>query len=236
MRSLAVGAALLLALSVAPCAVAARPAAKPTTPAKVDWAATATRTSEGAIIIGNPAARVKIVEYLSMTCSHCAELSIAAMGPLKRGYIAGGTVSLEVRHAVRDDFDFVASLLLRCEPGARYLGSIEALFATQDDWMARAAGIEYVSGYASKPVGEKFQLIASAAGFDSFFAKRGMAPSNYAACLASEPGKRQLVAMAGNSWQRDKIPGTPAILVNGKRQDGVVNWAQLEALIKVALK
>lgn len=235
MRSLAVGAALLLALAVTPRAMAAQPPLKPA-PAKADWTATATRTPEGAIVIGNPAARVKIVEYLSMTCSHCAELSVETMAPLQRGYIASGAVSLEVRHAVRDDFDFVASLLLRCEPGARYLDSIEALFVAQEDWMARGAGIDYISGYASKPVGEKFQLIASAAGFDTFFAKRGMAPAAYAACLVSEPGKRQLVAMAGNSWQRDKIPGTPMILLNGKRQDGVLHWAQLEALIKAALK
>lgn len=234
MRVLLAGAALALAVAIASPVIAAQPTAKPAR-VKADWVNNVTRTPEGALVIGNPAARVKIVEYLSMTCPHCAELSGEMLGPLKRGYIASGAVSLEIRHAVRDDFDFVASLLLRCEPGGRYLASLESLLAIQRDWMDRGAGVEYVAGYDSKPLTEKFQLIAAAAGFDGFFAKRGMAPAAYAACLSSESGRKALVRMAGNSWQRDKIPGTPLILVNGKRQS-ILHWSQLEPLIKTILK
>jgi len=205
-------------------------------PAKVDWLATARRTSEGAIVVGNPAARVKLVEYLSLTCPHCAVFSAGAMAPLQRDYIAKGLVSLEVRHAVRDGYDFVASTLLRCEAPARYLGSIEALYATQGDWMAKGANARNADGFEGKSEDEKLAIVARSAGFDSFFAKRGMTERAFGACLTDKKAKDQLAQMAANSWDRDKIPGTPLILVNGERRDDIREWAQLEPVLKAALK
>jgi len=79
-------------------------------------------------------------------------------------------------------------------------------------------------------------LAAKSAGFDGFFTKRGMTPKAYAACLADTKAKDQLTQMAANSWQRDGIPGTPLIVVNGKREEGVHGWSDLEPLLKAALK
>jgi protein-disulfide isomerase len=235
-----VRAGLLLAL----LSPAALPAAKPAKPASVakpavakhDWLAVTTRTAEGAIVVGNPAAKVKLVEYLSLTCPHCADLSTQSMPPLRRDYIAKGLVSFEVRHAVRDGYDFVASLLLRCEPPTRYLGSIEALFASQSDWMAKGGTAKDVPGFDGMSGDEKMAAVARAAGFDGFFAKRGVTPKAYAACMADTKGKEQLGQMASYAWQRDQIPGTPLVLINGARQEGVHGWADLEPLIKAALK
>lgn len=218
--------------SFAPAATSARKAVA----AKTNWLATARRTSEGAIVIGNPAARVKLVEYLSLTCSHCADFSADAMGPLQRDYIARGLVSLEVRHAVRDPLDFTASLLLRCEAPRAYLGAIEALFAKQVEWLERARkGIDGPAFEALAPE-RKIPAIARAAGFDGFFAQRGLSPRAQAACMASKAGQDQLSQMTSNSWDRDKIPGTPLIVVNGERREYVKEWAQLEPLIKAALQ
>lgn len=234
MTSILVRAGVLLAL----LSPAALPAAKPAKPAAAarDWLATTARTAEGAIVVGNPAAKVKLVEYLSLTCSHCADLSTQSMPALQRDYIARGLVSLEVRHAVRDGYDFVASLLLRCEPPTRYLASIEGLFAAQQDWMAKGLAAKDIPGFDGKSGDEKMVAVAKAAGFDSFFAKRGVTPKAYAACMADTKAKEQLGQMAGNAWQRDQIPGTPLVLINGKRQDGVHGWSDLEPLIKTALK
>lgn len=232
------GAALMLALAVPPAAMAAapkKPAAK-TAPAHANWLTTARRTTEGAIVIGNPAAKVKLVEYLSLTCSHCADLSASALAPLRRDYIAKGLVSLEVRHAVRDGYDFAASLLLRCAPPAQYLGSIETLFATQPDWMGKGVNVKNVEGFDAMSPDQKMVAAARSAGFDSFFAARGMGPAAFSACMADAKAKDQLTQMAGNSWQRDQIPGTPFIIINGKRQESVHDWAELEPLIKAALR
>jgi protein-disulfide isomerase len=231
-------AAMILAALCAP--VSAAIATKAKAPARAaaahNWLATASRTADGAIVIGNPAARVKLVEYLSLTCPHCAQLSAGMMGPLQRDYIAKGLVSLEVRHAVRDGYDFAASLLLRCEPPARYLDSIEALFALQPQWMQKGASAAATPGFDAKTPDEKMMTVARASGFDSFFAKRGMPPRAFAACMADEQAQQQLARMAGNSWERDAIPGTPLLLINGVRQEGVYSWTDLEPLIKAALQ
>ena len=241
MKSGLVRAALIALAFSLPAVSLAAPAVKKKAPVKTsitksNWLATAHRTAEGAIVIGNPAAKVKLVEYLSLTCPHCAMLSGEMMAPLQRDYIARGLVSLEVRHAVRDGYDFVASLLLRCEPPGRNLGSIEALFATQNDWMAKGANAKAIPGFEAMAPDAKFATVARIAGFQDFFAKRGMNAKAFAACLASDPGKDQLTQMAGNSWERDAIPGTPLILINGARQEGVHEWADIEPLIKGALK
>lgn len=236
MTSILVRAGFALAL-LSPVAL---PAAKPAKPApavvKHDWLATTSRTVEGAIVVGNPAAKVKVVEYLSLTCPHCADLSTQSMPSLQRDYIAKGLVSFEVRHAVRDGYDFVASLLLRCEPPARYLESLEALFATQSDWMQKGLTAKDTPDFDKKTGDEKMAAVSKAAGFDNFFAKRGVTPKAYAACMADTKAKEQLGQMAGYAWQRDQIPGTPLVLINGKRQDGVHGWSDLEPLIKTALK
>lgn len=228
-------AAVLLALPMAaPAATPAHKAAKPA--GQHNWLATTARTAEGAIVVGNPAAKVKLVEYLSLTCSHCAQLSAEMLPSLQRDYIARGLVSLEVRHAVRDGYDFAASLLLRCEPPTRYLASSEALFAKQAEWMAKGQSAAATAGFDSKSPDEKMLLVARAAGFDSFFAQRGVTAKAFAACMADENAQKQLAQMAGNSWERDAIPGTPLILINGVRHEDVHSWAALEPLIKAALK
>ncbi|MBD3760041.1 thioredoxin domain-containing protein [Rhizorhabdus sp.] len=235
MKSSMLAAAVLLALPMAtPAATPGKKAAKPA--GQHNWLATTARTAEGAIVVGNPAAKVKLVEYLSLTCSHCAQLSAEMLPSLQRDYIARGLVSLEVRHAVRDGYDFAASLLLRCEPPARYLASIEALFAKQAEWMAKGQSAAAIAGFDSKSPDEKMLLVARAAGFDSFFAQRGLTPKAFAACMADDNAQKQLAQMAGNSWERDAIPGTPLLLINGVRQGDVHSWAALEPLIKAALK
>ncbi len=240
MKSMFFAAAALLALAVTTSTANAAQPAKSTKaaakPVAQDWLKVSNRTAEGAIVIGNPAAKVKLVEYLSLTCPHCADLSKEALPPLQRDYIAKGQVSLEVRHAVRDGYDFVASLLLRCESPAAYLGSLEALFATQEEWMTKGANAKNVPGFESMSEDDKLMAVAKLAGFDAFFAKRGMTPKVFAACMADEKAKTQLAQMAGNAWQRDSIPGTPLMLVNGERKEEAHSWAALEPLIKAALK
>jgi protein-disulfide isomerase len=235
-KSTLVRAALLLSALSMPFAAPAAKAPARSASAKAGWLATAHRTSEDAMVIGNPAARVKLVEYLSLTCPHCAVFSGEAMQPLQRDYIAKGLVSLEVRHAVRDPLDFVASLLLRCEAPAQYLPSIEALFATQQDWFEKAQAAASGPAFDALSPERKIPAIAKAAGFDAFFARRGMTPKAQAACMADKRGQDQLSRMTGNSWDRDKIPGTPLLMVNGERKEDVRTWASLEPLIKAALR
>lgn len=233
MKSALILAGLLTAFATP---VAAHAATKPVRAAAAhDWLKTSARTPDGAIVIGNPAAKVKLIEYLSLTCPHCAVMSGESMEPLKRDYIARGLLSFEVRHAVRDGYDFVGSLLVRCQPAADYLGSIEALFATQEAWEAKGMAAKDDPSFESKTQDQKMAAVARSAGFDGFFAQRGMTPRHYAACMADKNAQQQLSAMAGKAWGADKIPGTPAFVVNGTAVGSIGSWSDLEAKIKAAL-
>lgn len=201
--------------------------------ARADWLGTVTRTLAGAYVLGNPAAKVHVVEYLSYSCTHCAEFD-AEGGPALRGtYIATGRVSLEVRHAIRDPFDTAAALLARCDP-RRFFAVSHAIFARQPLWLDRAAG--YVAP-VPPPASDAAALagIARYAGFDALAAAQGVAPARQAACLASRPELDRLGAMRQEAWTTRAIGGTPAFFVNGVDAQTTM-WSQLEPKIVAALR
>src|SRR5918993_6039985 len=72
----------------------------------------------GAHRIGNPEAKVKLVEYVSYTCPHCAQFTRDADDRLKLAYIMPGNLSLEVRHLIRDPVDLTAVMLVNCGPAS----------------------------------------------------------------------------------------------------------------------
>lgn len=217
-------------------AAAAKPA--PAKAAARDWTKVVARTPAGAYVIGNPAARVKLVEYLSLTCPHCAHFAAEAYPALEADYIRPGLVSLEVRHAVRDPFDMTASLLIRCGTPGAYLGAVSATFAAQGDWFAKAQSFSETQGAAVEKMSEadQFQAIARGVGFDRLFAARGLTPARQKACLTSAADVKTLSATAQEAWSTRKIPGTPAFYINGTHVAGLPEWSVVEPALKAALR
>jgi protein-disulfide isomerase len=201
-----------------------------------DWSATASEAPGGAYVIGNPAAKVRLIEYVSLTCPHCA--AFAAEGwPALTPYLRAGTVALEVRPAVRDRFDLVATLLARCQGPARYVGNAELLFAHQAEWAARAEQWEDANGAAvqAMPMSEALDAIARGIGLDTLLASRGFTPASVKACLADPASQRAVAAMAAEAWQQRQIAGTPAFIINDLAVD-VHDWAGLAPLLADATK
>ncbi|HWU93511.1 MAG TPA: thioredoxin domain-containing protein, partial [Sphingomicrobium sp.] len=95
---LAIAFAACLALPMAPAAAAAK--APPKVPAGHDWTKTVAVTPEGGFRMGNPAARVKLVEYGSLICPHCRHFNETGYKPLLQGYVRTGKVSYEFRNMV----------------------------------------------------------------------------------------------------------------------------------------
>ena len=96
-----------------------------------DWVAMIEKTPEGGYRMGNPNARVQLVEFASLTCPHCADFTKEAGPVLKRDYIAKGLVSYELRTFARDPADYAASMLSRCQSPAAFFGHVEGFFGTQ---------------------------------------------------------------------------------------------------------
>src|SRR5690242_131267 len=70
-----------------------------------NWLATISVTPAGSHLLGNPAAPVKLIEYISYTCPHCAHFQREADAPMRITYLQPGKVQVEVRHLVRDPID-----------------------------------------------------------------------------------------------------------------------------------
>src|SRR3546814_1317217 len=93
----------------------------------------------GGFAMGKPDARTSLVEYISYTCSHCAEFTQKAAAPLKINWISTGAINVEIRNAVRDRYDLTAALLARCGGATKFFGHHHALFANHDTWMKQVA-------------------------------------------------------------------------------------------------
>jgi len=78
-------------------AVTGAPVAEVAPPAGTQWATIVAATPDGGFVMGNPNAPIKLVEYGSLSCSHCADFSEAASEALRTKYVASGKVSYEFR-------------------------------------------------------------------------------------------------------------------------------------------
>jgi hypothetical protein len=198
-----------------------------------DWSAVAQLTPSGAFVQGNPAARVKLVEYLSLTCPHCAVFEGEAIKPLTAKYIRTGLVSYEVRHAVRDSFDLAGSLLARCDGPRAYFVNLPKAFAQQSIWFGRAQAWSQVEQAGGLPPSQVLIKSAAGAGFDRVF---GMPAAKMNACLANKDEQAVLTAMASAAWNSPGFPGTPAFAINGRMQLNIRDWAGLDGALTTALK
>ncbi|MBX3593679.1 thioredoxin domain-containing protein [Sphingomonas sp.] len=228
---------LLLALlaggmlaAAAPVPPQAKPAASPQAR---DWRATVVRTPAGAYVIGNPAAKVKLIEYLSYTCPHCAHFVAQSKAPLKDDLVRRGVVRVEVRHAVRDPLDMAAALLARCAGPRGFAGASEAIFAAQQQWYQQGAAWWQANAAQLQSLSEPARLKAAAraSGLIQLMRGRGMTPATIDRCFATPADVNQLAAMADAAWAA--IDGTPAFVINGKPGGGGT-WETLEPELRAA--
>ncbi|MGE4322381.1 MAG: DsbA family protein [Sphingobium sp.] len=193
------------------------------------WTARVAVSPIGGHVMGNAAARTKIVEYVSYTCSHCAHFVSEASAPLKADYVKRGAFSVEVRNAVRDKYDLTAALLARCGGPGRFFGNHEALFANQSAWMERLTAYDRD---AVRPEEEKAALrdIGRKTGLYALMRGRGFADAQLDRCIDDPQAMKQVLAMTEEAFRTVRITGTPGFTVNGTLVQGA-NWAALRAAL-----
>jgi protein-disulfide isomerase len=202
--------------------------------APVDWSKTVTRAPNGAYVMGNPKAKVRLIEYLSYSCPHCAHFTAEASAPLKARYVSKGTVAVEFRNAVRDRYDFAAALMARCGGTTRFFAQSEALFAGQDALLQQASSHEARSTMPDNAsTNDTLADIAGGAGLIDFMTARGVSAAAANACLTSKAEQDAVLAMTKEAWQVRKIQGTPWFVMNGQTI-GATDWASLEPKIRAA--
>ena len=202
-----------------------------------DWSTVVSKTPEGGFLMGNPNAKVKLVEFGSMTCPHCAEFEEQGTKALIDNYVKKGLVAFEFRNYVRDPFDVAASLIARCGGEASFFGLTRNLYAEQRDWIGKiqAADQATMQSLQTMPPAQQFSTIADLGGLKQFAAMRGVPRAKSEACLANETEINQLVQMNSDAQSTYNIPGTPSFLINGTLVESTASWQALEPKIKEAL-
>ena len=210
------------------------PAAALSAPARpADWAAIVAATPEGGFRMGNPAAPVKLVEYGSLTCPHCAQFTAEAAAPL-RARVRSGKVSYEFRNYILNGIDVTASLVARCAPPQHFFALIEELYASQPAWVGHISGLpqEEKDKIRQLGTGERLVRLAEAGGLIPLAARHGLPAARAKQCLADPAGLDRLGTMADAAEARG-VEGTPTFFINDQRVPGMT-WAEIDAALKAA--
>jgi protein-disulfide isomerase len=234
-------AALPLALGLAACnkdksadgAPSGEPVAKVAAPAGKAWTDMVSKTSEGGYRMGNPDAPIKLIEYGSLSCPHCAKLAIEGFQKLTGEYVSSGRVNFEFRSFAIHPQDVPLTVLAGCGEPEAFIPRIEQLYANFDSVIAASEkGATAAQQAMTLPDNQRFAGVADAMGFTEFFAARGVSKDQAHACLANIAAATD-VANRAEQYGKDGIDSTPTLLINGSKIAGNT-WAELEAALQRA--
>lgn len=201
-----------------------------------DWTQTVVKTPDGGYRMGNPDAPVKLVEYGSLGCPHCAEFEEQAGPALRDNYVKSGQVSWEFRTYLLFPTDPGVSILLNCQSESAFFPLVEQLYKEQSSWMSKIQGLpqEQLQALGTMPPREAAQAIVRAGGLDEFFRQRGMPAAQIQSCLA-DPAGLENVASIKRKGDEAGVNGTPTFFINGELYRGSANWAGLEPALRAAI-
>lgn len=203
-------------------------------PAGSKWADTVTVTPEGGYQIGNPDAPLKLVEYASHTCGHCADFSATGKPAIKDKYIPKGVISFELRNLVRDPIDLTIATLVRCGAKENMQPLSDQAWASLNDIFASVQANQAIyEAASSQPVEQRFVTIAQAAGLIDFFAARGLSADQSRTCLANAKAIEAIATASNTQSEQLKLAGTPTFFLNGKQLEGTT-WEAIEPQLQRA--
>ena len=230
--------AILLAAMAGALLVAAPVQARPLeqAPAAVpDWSTTVEATPAGGFRMGNPNAPVKLVEFVSLTCPHCASFAEEGV-PQLMDEVRAGRISLEYRNFVLDELDMAAALISRCAAPEDYFALNHAILVSQREWVGRIETLSDAQMDELRAM-ETVRLVPALiplTGLDALAADHGVDAEEARACLADNLGFLRILAMRDSAEADLGVNATPSFLINGRLQRNVHDWAALEPLLRAA--
>ena len=169
------------------------------------------------ISLGKADAPVKVYEYLSMTCPHCARFSKDVFPVIKEKYIDTGKVLWTMREYPLDPRATAGFMLARCAGDDKYYPMIDVLFAQQDSWATVDAA----------QVLPSLLQIARQAGFSE---------DQFNKCLADKTLFQGINGVKERGASKFKIDGTPTFFINGKRNSGEMTLDEFAAAVDPLVK
>ena len=167
----------------------------------------------GDVWLGTADAKVTIVEYASLTCSHCATFHAATWPELKKKYIDTGKVRFTLREFPLDPLATAGFMLARCNGNDKYVPMTDLLFAQQRNW-----------AFTDKPVDALSSLVKQA----------GFTQESFEACL-----KRQdiydAVTVVKDGGAKAGVDSTPTFFINGQKRSGALTIAEFDKILEPLL-
>ncbi len=160
--------------------------------------------------LGNPDAKVKIVEYMSMTCSHCADFHNKTFEEIKTKYIDTGKIYFVIREFPLDPLAAAGFMLARNAPGGKYFEVVSYLFKTLREW-----------AFVEDPL----------SGLRNVSKQFGYSPATFEATLTDQKLLDDLNATRKRGADEFGITGTPTFFINGQREVGFMSVEEMSAKI-----
>ena len=164
------------------------------------------------IIVGNVDAKITIIAFESLTCSHCANFHKNVYPQLKKEYLDTGLAKIEFRHFPLDIAAFNASKVSQCRnDGDSSL--LNSLFANQQKW---------VKGSSAEEANENLQKFLESEGFDVDFEK----------CVENKDIEDFVLNDRIDGVRKYKVNATPTIIINDKKFEKSLNYKNLKKALE----
>jgi len=212
-------------------------------PAGGDWSQVINPTPDGGVMMGDPNAKVHLIEIGSLTCPHCQHFEEKAVDDLVNNYVKTGKISYEFRNYIRDSFDLSAVLIAKCNGPNGFFPLTRAFYDTQPQWEAVLPKLPQaqLDQMQNLPPNQIELQAAKLLGFLDWAAARGVPQAKATQCLTDTNAINQLVSQSGQVTQQwPDFQGTPSFVINGTMVDlGQVTedqvWPTLETKLKAAI-
>jgi protein-disulfide isomerase len=204
------------------------------------WADVVNATSAGGYMMGNPNAKVKLIEIGSLSCPHCKAFEEEGMPTLVDKYVKSGNVSWEFRpYIIHGPIDMAANLIITCNGVKTFFPLSQALYKDQAVWLGKieAAPQDEVARIQNLPTNQLFGAIANLLGLQDRAAARGVPQAKSNQCLSDQKMiDQQVQHTADVNSQFPEFQGTPAFVINGKMLKDTASWDKLQPQLDAALK
>ena len=158
-------------------------------------------------VLGDPKAPITVIEYASLTCSHCAHFHTQILPEIKKKWIDTGKVKLVYRDFPLDQVAAKAAQIAECAGNDKYFGVVDIIFRGQPQWAA-----------AADPLAELAKPLRIA----------GMGENEIKACLANDAMSNAVI----NDYKGGEAMGvnsTPTLFINGQLYRGARSVDELDA-------
>lgn len=167
----------------------------------------------GDVWLGSADAKVTVIEYASMTCSHCAAFHQDTWPALKAKYIDTGKIRFTLREFPLDPLATAGFMLARCNGNDKYYPMTDMLFSQQKAW-----------AFTDKPVDALSSMVKQA----------GFTQESFEACL-----KRQdiydAVTQVKDRGAKAGVDATPTFFINGQKRSGALSIAEFDKILEPLL-